>query len=91
MSIASPDSQNSPIYWIPSTQAIEVRVGPQGVKAKWVRIELRRVETLPGGGLSNTFYDFVGHSPINVWQARDEYSMLENVSSILHVSPLGFT
>ncbi|KAI0929238.1 hypothetical protein AcW1_006231 [Taiwanofungus camphoratus] len=58
--------------------AIEVRVGPQGVKAKWVRIELRRVETLPGGGLSNTFYDFVGHSPINVWQARDEYSMLEN-------------
>ncbi|KAH9952060.1 hypothetical protein B0H21DRAFT_11849 [Amylocystis lapponica] len=57
--------------------AIEVRVGPQGVKAKWVRIELRKVETLPGGGLANTFFDFVGQSPISVWQSSDEYSMLD--------------
>ncbi|PCH37906.1 hypothetical protein WOLCODRAFT_148865 [Wolfiporia cocos MD-104 SS10] len=57
--------------------AIEVRVGAQAVKAKWVRIELRRVETLPGGGVANTFYDFVGQSPISVWQANEEYGMLE--------------
>ncbi|KAF5378344.1 hypothetical protein D9615_008708 [Tricholomella constricta] len=56
--------------------AIEVRVGPQGVKAKWVRIELRKVETLPGGGMSNTFYDFVGPSPVNLWTSSDEYGLL---------------
>ncbi|KAG5640819.1 hypothetical protein DXG03_006935 [Asterophora parasitica] len=56
--------------------AIEVRVGSQGVKAKWVRIELRKVETLPGGGSSNTFYDFVGPSPVNLWNSSDEYSLL---------------
>ncbi|TCD67039.1 hypothetical protein EIP91_000601 [Steccherinum ochraceum] len=56
--------------------AIEVRVGPQGVKAKWVRIELRKIETLPGGGLTNTFFDFVGQSPISLWQSGEEYSLL---------------
>ncbi|RDB22925.1 hypothetical protein Hypma_009797 [Hypsizygus marmoreus] len=56
--------------------AIEVRVGPQGVKAKWVRIELRKVETLPGGGMSNTFYDYVGPSPVNLWTSSDEYGLL---------------
>ncbi|KAI0822774.1 hypothetical protein BC628DRAFT_1387606 [Trametes gibbosa] len=57
--------------------AIEVRVGPQGVKAKWVRIELRKIETLPGGGVANTFFDFVGQSPINLWQSpNDEYHTL---------------
>ncbi|THH01654.1 hypothetical protein EW026_g1078 [Hermanssonia centrifuga] len=56
--------------------AIEVRVGPQGIKAKWVRIELRKVETLPGGGVTNTFFDFVGQSPINLWQSGEEYSLL---------------
>ncbi|KAI0705881.1 hypothetical protein BC835DRAFT_1403695 [Cytidiella melzeri] len=56
--------------------AIEVRVGPAGVKAKWVRIELRKIETLPGGGLANTFFDFVGQSPLNLWQSQGEYSPL---------------
>lgn len=64
-------------------QAIEVRVGPGGVKAKWVRIELRKVETLPGGGLANTFFDFVGQSPVNLWQSGDEYSTLSTVRSQL--------
>lgn len=69
----------------PSPQAIEVRVGQQGVKAKWVRIELRKIETLPGGGVANTFFDFVGQSPINLWQSpNDEYSTLHTVS---YVSP----
>lgn len=53
-------------------QAVEVRVGPQGVKAEWVRIELRKVETLPGGGQTNIFYDFVGPSPVNLWTASEE-------------------
>lgn len=61
-------------------QAIEVRVGLQGVKAKWVRIELRKVETLPGGGQANTFYDFVGPSPVNLWNSSDEYGVLKSVS-----------
>ncbi|EKM55270.1 uncharacterized protein PHACADRAFT_208784 [Phanerochaete carnosa HHB-10118-sp] len=61
--------------------AIEVRVGPGGVKAKWVRIELRKVETLPGGGLASTYFDFVGQSPINLWQASEEYSLLSTILS----------
>ncbi|KAJ7273483.1 hypothetical protein B0H12DRAFT_494380 [Mycena haematopus] len=58
--------------------AIEVRVGPQGAKAKWVRIELRKVETLPGGGVVNTFHDFVGPSPVNLWSASEEYGLLRS-------------
>ena len=49
------------------------------MKAKWVRIELRKVETLPGGGLANTFFDFVGQSPVNLWQSGEEYSLLTTV------------
>ncbi|KII88269.1 hypothetical protein PLICRDRAFT_618065 [Plicaturopsis crispa FD-325 SS-3] len=56
--------------------AIEVRVGPQGVKAQWVRIALRKVETLPGGGQSNTYFDFVGPSPVNLWTSSEDYAML---------------
>ncbi|KAJ3496472.1 hypothetical protein NLJ89_g10480 [Agrocybe chaxingu] len=58
--------------------AIEVRVPPQGVKAKWVRIELRKVETLPGGGPANIFHDFVGPSPVNLWSSSDEYNLLRS-------------
>ena len=56
-----------------------------GVKAKWVRIELRKVETLPGGGEANTYYDFVGPSPVNLWSTSDEYSLLRSVSSLFHL------
>ena len=46
-----------------------------------MRIELRKVETLPGGGLQNTFFDFVGQSPINLWQQPgEEYGNLTTVS-----------
>ncbi|KAF9556171.1 hypothetical protein CPC08DRAFT_765432 [Agrocybe pediades] len=58
--------------------AIEVRVPPQGVKAKWVQIELRKVETLPGGGPANTFYDSVGISPVILWSSSDEYTVLRS-------------
>ncbi|KAF7304736.1 hypothetical protein MKEN_01187700 [Mycena kentingensis (nom. inval.)] len=58
--------------------AIEVRTGAQGAKAKWVRIELRKVETLPGGGVVNTFHDFVGPSPVNLWTSSEEYGLLRS-------------
>ncbi|KAL1743424.1 hypothetical protein HDZ31DRAFT_65031 [Schizophyllum fasciatum] len=60
--------------------AIEVRPQAQGqvIKAKWIRIELRKVETLPGGGQSNTFFDFVGPSPVTLWQSDDEYGTLRS-------------
>ena len=58
------------------------------MKAKWVRIELRKVETLPGGGVPNTFFDFVGQSPINLWQPpNDEYSTLHTVRPSRVLSP----
>lgn len=60
--------------------AIEVRPQAQGqvIKAKWIRIELRKVETLPGGGQSNTFFDFVGPSPVTLWSSSDEYGTLRS-------------
>jgi len=59
---------------------IEVRAGLRGVKAKWVRIELRKVETLPGGGTSNKFYDSVGPGPMDLatWGGEDEYGLLRS-------------
>jgi hypothetical protein len=57
-------------------------VPPAGVKAKWVRIELRKVETLPGGGAGNTYYDYVGPSPVNLWSTADEYGHLRTVRSL---------
>lgn len=35
------------------TQTVEVRVGNAPVKAKWVRVELRKYETLPGASTFN--------------------------------------
>ena len=62
-------------------QAIEVRLGQQGVKAKYVRVELRKIETVPGA--QSSFYDFVGTSPIHLWQSSEEYSMLHSVRPFL--------
>ncbi|KAI6043324.1 hypothetical protein EDC04DRAFT_2652439 [Pisolithus marmoratus] len=58
--------------------AVEVRVGPQGAKAKWVRVELKKIETLPGGGQANSYYDHIGSSPIILWQSSEEYGMLQS-------------
>ncbi|KAL4081284.1 hypothetical protein V8B97DRAFT_2020138 [Scleroderma yunnanense] len=60
--------------------AVEVRVGPQGAKAKWVRVELKKIETLPGGGQANSYYDHIGSSPIVLWQSSEEYGILQSVS-----------
>ena len=49
------------------------------MKAKWVWIELRKVETVPSGGIANTFFDYVGQSPVNLWQSGEEYDMLTTV------------
>ncbi|KAG6371878.1 hypothetical protein JVT61DRAFT_8877 [Boletus reticuloceps] len=58
--------------------AIEVRVGPAGAKAKWVRVELKKIETLPGGGQANSYFDHVGPSPITLWQSGEDYSVLQS-------------
>ncbi|KIY46850.1 hypothetical protein FISHEDRAFT_46462, partial [Fistulina hepatica ATCC 64428] len=62
--------------------AVEVRVPPQGVKAKWVRIELNKIESLPRASPSpsNTFADFVGESPVTLWSnsGSDDYGILHS-------------
>ncbi|KAF9242069.1 hypothetical protein BU15DRAFT_73000 [Melanogaster broomeanus] len=58
--------------------AVEVRVGPPGAKAKWVRVELKKIETLPGGGQANSYFDHVGPSPISLWQSSEDYSLLQS-------------
>ncbi|KAG1731948.1 hypothetical protein EDB19DRAFT_1912328 [Suillus lakei] len=65
--------------------AVEVRVGPQGVKSKWVRVELKKIETLPGGGQTNSYFDFVGSSPINLWQSSEEYGLLQSQDLPFHI------
>jgi hypothetical protein len=57
---------------------VEVRVGAPNVKAKYIRVELRKVETLPGGGQANTFYDIVGSEPASLWASGEEYGVLQN-------------
>jgi hypothetical protein len=57
-------------------------LGPQGVKAKYVRVELRKIETIPGVP-PNSYYDFVGQSPVNLWRSSEEYSMLHSVRRIM--------
>jgi len=54
-------------------------VGPAGAKAKWVRVELKKIETLPGGGQANSYFDHVGPSPISLWQSSEDYSVLQSV------------
>lgn len=73
---------NHKLNLIPCSQAIEVRTPAAGIKAQWVRIELRKVETLPGGGDRNTFYDYVGPSPVTLWTAPDGFNVLRTVSHL---------
>ncbi|PWZ01979.1 hypothetical protein BCV70DRAFT_235625 [Testicularia cyperi] len=49
---------------------VEVRLGTKGLKAAWLRIELRKLETLPGG---ESWGELIGRGPIDVWTAtKDE-------------------
>ncbi|KAG8886482.1 hypothetical protein FRB97_002993 [Tulasnella sp. 331] len=56
--------------------AVEVRLGGGPVKAKWIKVELRKIETLPGGGQANTYVELIGESPLIVWQSREEWDEL---------------
>lgn len=40
---------------------VEVRMGSKGSKAKWLRIELRKIETVPGG---ESWGELIGTGPI---------------------------
>ncbi|KAF8703957.1 hypothetical protein AX14_007634, partial [Amanita brunnescens Koide BX004] len=46
---------------------VEVRVTAEGVKAKWVKIELRKAETLPGGDAANASCDLTGPGSVTLW------------------------
>lgn len=62
-----------------------MRVPTQGVKAQWVKVELRKVETLPGAGAGNTFYDIIGPGTVTLWTSGGaEYEILHAVSTALH-------
>ncbi|KAJ9475727.1 Arrestin_C domain-containing protein [Pseudozyma hubeiensis] len=45
---------------------VEVRLGTKGLRAAWLRIELRKLETLPGG---ESWGELIGRGPIDVWSA----------------------
>lgn len=48
---------------------VEVRLGTKGLKAAWLRIELRKLETLPGG---ESWGELIGRGPIDVWSAQKD-------------------
>lgn len=64
-------------------------MGPAGAKAKWVRVELKKIETLPGGGQANSYFDHVGPSPISLWQSSEDYSVLQSVRDDMSFLCLG--
>ncbi|KAG8902423.1 hypothetical protein FRC01_009577, partial [Tulasnella sp. 417] len=57
---------------------VELRLSGRSVKARWIKIELCKLETLPGGGQSNTYIDFVGESPVTLWQAKNEWDEIRS-------------
>lgn len=52
---------------------------------------MRKVETLPGGGQANTFYDYIGPSPVKVWGSNEEFTLLQTVRRSLLRKALGLT
>lgn len=46
---------------------VEVRLGGKGLKASWLRIELRKLETTPSG---ENWGELIGKGPIEVWKAE---------------------
>ncbi|KAG9099948.1 hypothetical protein FS749_016646 [Ceratobasidium sp. UAMH 11750] len=48
-------------------------------KAKWVRVELRKIEVLPGGGQNDTFSETIGERPTTLWSSQqDEFIELHS-------------
>jgi hypothetical protein len=58
-------------------QSVEVRFGKEALKTKWVKIAMRKIETLPGGGAPAS-RDFIGQSPqdLLILANGQEYDMI---------------
>ncbi|KIJ34661.1 hypothetical protein M422DRAFT_263224, partial [Sphaerobolus stellatus SS14] len=64
---ASPDRQQANVRG-----TLELRVSQQSVKAKLLKIELRKIESIPGtGNRAEELIDLIGQ-PITLWQAAAE-------------------
>lgn len=61
-------------------------MGQQPVKAQYVKVELRKIETIPSGNRGEEFVDLVGQSPLTLWEARDDHDTLSNVCFFGHVA-----
>ena len=68
-----PGSSERPPAHIAGT--VEVRLGSKGLKAAWLRIELRKLETLPGG---ESWGELIGRGPLDVWSARKDDAYKSN-------------
>ncbi|KAF8599560.1 hypothetical protein BDV93DRAFT_477289 [Ceratobasidium sp. AG-I] len=57
------------------------------VKAKWVRVELRKIEILPGGGQNSTFSETIGERPVTLWSSQqEEFAELGSKDFPFHIS-----
>lgn len=51
------------------------------MKTKWVKVCLRKIETIPGGIEASPTPDFVGSMPKTIWSPpKDEYEVVMSVS-----------
>lgn len=68
--------------------SIEVRLGGKGLKASWLRIELRKLESTASG---ENWGELIGRGPIDVWTAdgtaeqdgEGNWDLLQTVSTLI--------
>jgi hypothetical protein len=85
-----PGIPGSPIRPSPAVcGTVEVRIGPVPIKAKWVRVEIRKHELLPAGFPSSSNGDTWEHvgEVVNLWQSPPgkEYGDLETADFKFHL------
>lgn len=60
-----PEGQGRPAAHIAGS--VEVRLGTKGLRASWLRIELRKLEMTPSG---ENWGELIGRGPMEVWKAQ---------------------
>lgn len=57
-------------------QLVELRVGAgHPIKAKYIKVELRKIEIIPGGGPTNTFTDIGKHACVRFQRVATDAEM----------------
>jgi hypothetical protein len=63
---------------------VELRFGKEGLRAKWVRVAMRKVEMLPGGLAPGNPPDLIGQGPQTLWTAKDDHELVVSVRGLVY-------